>query len=37
MTEEELESKISELWSYEYKNLRGDADYEGLITVLKNS
>ncbi|MBQ6588353.1 MAG: hypothetical protein IJI01_06735 [Butyrivibrio sp.] len=37
MSQEEVESKVNELWNYEYKQLRGDADYEGLITVLKNS
>lgn len=37
MTQEELEAKINELWSYDYKPLQGDADYEGLITVLQNS
>lgn len=28
---------IDELWSYDYKPLQGDVDYEGLITVLQNS
>ncbi|WP_155828021.1 hypothetical protein [Butyrivibrio sp. VCB2006] len=37
LTAEELENKIKELSSYERKQLQGDVDYEGLITVLKNS
>ncbi|ADL35547.1 hypothetical protein bpr_I2817 [Butyrivibrio proteoclasticus B316] len=37
MTQEELETKVNELWNYDYKPLQGDADYEGLITVLQNS
>ena len=37
LTEEELKSRVDELWTYTYNSLRGDVDYEGLITVLKNS
>lgn len=36
-TDDGLLIRSNERWSYDYKPLQGDVDYEGLITVLQNS